>query len=443
MMAEKTIRRVHSNAEKRTEIKNLHIAVDKPISYPSTWFLEHPNKNPPILIPDDKDATLRDLYNTVLKQFPTGRLDVRIAVSYLHKTFDTSEELLSADWISFNYTIGLKGAKIKLSNLVEFQPSETPPSLYTGDSDPTPGDLLKPMIAICCCYRVLNAAREDYRQKLIENMDKFLNGIAGPSISIGTAAPQYGSWLTYKPYCQIMAAIDMFLNEFPDNMYSQARIGTIASRFKDCTTLVDTHTIISTLGIDIIDLSEWIWTSRLADQYAQVVKVGEEVDNPRSYFMYFMELGLSEKSPYSTTVNKDLHLFYHTVGVSIGLERSRNSRFLPGAEVLNVISNAVVLNYVLGTYSQFGEQFSATGEPIDIEHEGMEDSVLEGSRTPDNANPAEWLGYIQSCGGKIPSFIKRKATSQWQLYPSSRENSTGLYLYNLSRTYQSEVSEET
>lgn len=259
-------------------------------------------------------------------------------------------------------------------------------------------EIVKYIIAICSLYRLTQIARQDYRDQVADN-----------------AIVEYQKWLAYTPYTRIMATIDMFLNEFPYHKFAQARLGTIISRFKDCSALLSTKLIMDTLGFQFEDFAPWIWTKRCDDQFLRVIKGGEEMDNTRSYAMYFMEFGMSGKSPYSASVNYDLHLFYHTIGVTSGLTRSKNARFVGTPEVNNVISNGAVIAYVLGTFASFNQQFNAGGVPLEDQED---DQIFDEMVALHDKEATSWLGYILQQVGKVPRFTLTTVLWATQYYGS-------------------------
>lgn len=98
----------------------------------------------------------------------------------------------------------------------------------------------------------------------------------------------------------------MFLAEFPTHPLAGLRMGSIVCRMRDCSALVATFYILKMFGMTIGEFARWVWTKPVATQYEQVTVGGEEMHEPRSYSLYFRDLGLSDKSPYSTPTNCDL-----------------------------------------------------------------------------------------------------------------------------------------
>ncbi|ATG83558.1 nucleoprotein [Ohlsdorf virus] len=423
------VKRVSTDPTKRVTVTHMNIATDRPIAYPSEWFDNPLNDKPKILIAAEGDITRAQLHATVQTNFPEGDLDHRVAMMFLRHEMMRKSHMLGEDWTSFGRAIGVRGGDITIGNLVIFDQTETRPDVIDGEDCMTDSEVLKYIILICSMYRLAQISRDDYRTNVVNNVTALIEGLDGEAVEFSTQILSYRKWLAYHPYIKMMAAIDMYLNEFPYHQYASARIGTIVTRFKDCSVLVATKTITEALGLTFDTFAEWIWTARCANQFVNVIKGGEEMDNQRSYSMYFMDFGLSPKSPYSATVNADLHLFYHTIGVSSGLERSRNARYIGNPEHNNIINNAMVIHYVLGTFSTFDAQFSADGVPIELEADDLVDDDLPGDNSPEL-----WLGYIISKNGRIPPIVARQSILEWNQFPGCRESSIGLYLYKRAQT---------
>lgn len=132
--------------------------------------------------------------------------------------------------------------------------------------------------------------REEYAEVLKQKFIDVLNALPGDEVVFMTELISYKSWLTYSPFVKIMAATDMYLNEFPTHPYALMRLGTIVTRFKDCSMLVACNYLAEILGMTFPEVAQWIWTHTCAKQFNQVLVSGQQVEEARSYSMYFMEL---------------------------------------------------------------------------------------------------------------------------------------------------------
>ncbi|ALP32031.1 putative nucleoprotein [Tongilchon virus 1] len=430
MADQRVIRRVSTDPDKRVQITHMEIGTEKPIAYPSEWFAVEGREKPTMMLIPTGGVTREGIHATVRAGFADGSLDARVAVRFLYDEFHLKSGTLNTDWTSFGKAIGARGGAVTIACLLSVTEDEQCPPLVQGANLMSDSEILKYVIMICSVYRIGQISREDYRTKISDNVRNLLEPLEGDDMDPQQYSADFKRWIAYQPYVKMMAAIDMFLQEFPFHVYSQARVGTIITRFKDCSALISTQAITKCLGLDFVDFAPWIWTSRCAEQFVRVTKGGEEMDNPRSYAMYFMDLGLSSKSPYSASVNPDLHFFYHVIGTCSGLQRSRNARFVGQPEVNNILLNALVVHYVMGTFATINEQFSVTGEPIqDVEEQQAEPGLPQGK------DPALWLGYMMQRNGQIPVHMRRRAGQEWLQHPESRDDTIGRYLYDKGQAF--------
>nr|WCD55362.1 MAG: nucleocapsid protein [Adumi ohlsrhavirus] len=427
------MRRVSTDPDKRIPVHNMNIGIEREIGYPSAWFDANPNKKPAIKLMPVEENQRASIQAAVRAGFDNGTLDHRIALRFLFDEFNRKEGILNSDWTSFDRNIGLTGNRITLRHLIDFEYDEEAPPLVASGPIMGDGEVLKYIIAICSIYRLAQVTREDYKAQILNNVQNLMAPLGDPELDVGNALLTLKRWLGYQPYVKMMAVIDMFLNEFPYHTYAQARIGTIVTRFKDCSTLISTAHITKSLGLTFEEFAEWIWTKKCADQFMQIIKGGEEVDNPRSYAMYFMDLGLSVKSPYSASVNPDLHFFYHVIGCCSGIVRSRNARMVGQPEILNILANAVVLHGVMGNFATMGQQFNPTGIPVELDESEQDPiDIIAEDDMPQEKDSSLWLGYVMGKHGRIPQKIIKRAAREWREHADTREETVGRFLYERS-----------
>nr|AMJ52364.1 nucleoprotein [Riverside virus 1] len=430
MAVNRPIKRISDHPELSPEVVHFDIGTDRPIGYPSAWFAQNVNDKPTIMMIPDASVTREQLHAAIRAGLLTGTVDHRFVVRFLYNEFNLVPGLLNSDWRSFGRNLGNRGERIGPSSIIVPREQESVPALVAGNGLMDDQEVLRCIILICSVYRAGPISRVDYRDQVLENVGNLLTPLGmDQDTDIGDIIDKCKQWIAYQPYVQMMATIDMFLNEFPFHPYSQARIGTIVTRFKDCAALIATRMITQCLGLKFPEFAEWIWTSRCADQFERIIKGDEEMDEPRSYSMYFMDLGLSSKSPYSASVNLDLHYFFHTLGVSAGLERSKRARVVGDPEVNNIISNAVVMHYVMGRFATLSQQFGVDGEGDELEDENNR-PMPEGE--PQEKDSSLWLAYIMKNKGKVPDYIVRKVATEWEQNPACRDGTIGKALYDKS-----------
>lgn len=416
-----TIRRVSADPTKRREMTHFDLASDKPPTYPATWFEQHPNEKPSITVHIVTPERRGKLHSTVRLQFATGELSPAVATAFLWHELTIKGYHLDKKWESFGRIIGLAGSEITVANLADVKPSTENLDLVAEDALFNEKDLRRYVVAVACVLRIIGIDNEDYRDIVIDKMNALITQPAEEEISLIDVYINYKTWVTYPQYPRCMAFADMYLAEFPDHPLSSLRMGSIVCRMRDCATLVATFYILKMFGMTIGDFALWIWTKPVAVQYDQVTVGGQEMDQPRSYALYFRDLGLSDKSPYSAPSNADLHLFLHALGVTEDSERSVRARFVGTPLKHAILANAMVLSYV--------QEYSTTGVPLETPDEEDEDEQVVRAGMPDSKDPDAWLGWLQEEKGVVPNLIKKRAYLHWLNHADARPGTIGELLY--------------
>lgn len=153
---------------------------------------------------------------------------------------------------------------------------------------------------IASIYRICNIDREEYRARIVEAVNTRIRGRGSPDpITVVDIYGTYRSWLNDPWFCSMIAFVDMYMAKHPKHPFSEVRLGTITSRFKDCSALMDLSFLCEILGGDVGTTGSWVWSQKLRDDLVRLNKDHEEADRVDSYTPYMMEIQLSPKSPYS------------------------------------------------------------------------------------------------------------------------------------------------
>lgn len=429
MAVEQSVYRVSHKPEKRREMIHFDLATDKPPTYPSEWFKNNPDEKPPMevhLIPENRRG---NLHSTVRTQFVAGALSPAVATAFIWNEMARGAYILSKDWSSFGRIIGNKGTGVNISHLANVTPLTSNLDLVAENTLLDDKELRRYIIATACVLRIIGIDREEYREQVITHMNALITQAPGSEINLDQVYIHYKTWFTYTQYAKCLAFADMLLAEFPAHPLAGLRMGSIVCRMRDCSALVATFYILKMFGMSIGDFALWIWTKPVAEQYDQVTIGGEEMDQPRSYALYFRDLGLSDKSPYSAQANADLHLFLHTLGVTEDAERSVRARQV-GTPLKNAITaNAMVIAYVYGRFNTFQKEYSHDGVPV--EDLPLDTTVeVDDTQIPESKDPDLWLGWLQQQNGVIPPSIKKQAYLHWLNHADSRPGTIGEMLYH-------------
>lgn len=423
------IRRVSADPTKRRAMSHFELASDKPPTYPSEWFAQHPNEKPSITVHLITPERRGKLHSTVRSQFSSGELNPAVATAFIWHELTLKGYHLDKQWESFGRVIGMAGSEVTVANLANVQPATGNLDLFVEDTLLNERDLRRYVVAVACVIRIIGIENEDYRDLVIAKMNALITQPAEEEISLINVYIHYKTWATYQQYPRCMAFADMYLAEFPDHPLSSLRMGSIVCRMRDCATLVATFYILKMFGMTIGEFALWIWTKPVAVQHDQVTVGGQEMDQPRSYALYFRDLGLSDKSPYSAPSNADLHLFLHALGVTEDSERSVKARFVGTPLKHAILANAMVLSFVYGRYNTFQKEYSTSGIPLEERPIANAEEQEARAGMPDNKDPDEWLGWLQQEKGIVPNLIRKRAYLHWLNHADARPGTIGELLY--------------
>lgn len=130
-------------------------------------------------------------------------------------------------------------------------------------------------------------------------------------------------------------------------------------------------------GKKVGDILKYIFSTRVRDEIIKLGTGSEEINSEDSYFPYMRELGISKRSPYSSTENVHLHNWISIFCALLGSERSFNARILSENGLLISLNLAIFAAYAFRTFSSlqivFGDERDAEEARILREMEEEED----------------------------------------------------------------------
>ncbi|CAN7990396.1 unnamed protein product, partial [Ixodes pacificus] len=222
-----------------------------------------------------------------------------------------------------------------------------------------------------------------------------------------SAGMSYSNWVSDPAYMGLIAAIDMFLYRFPNHQYASARVGTMPSRYKDCSVFTALGQIVSLTGVPISALYRWMIVREVADEAVQLMRPMEELSKEFSYSPYMADLRLVTKSPYSAVSNQLVHQWLHTVGSLLLSERSLNARHLSDNNFNQILASAAVLAFVRHRATGFVMSFVSSKEKAKAEGELL--AKLETAATITGISTsiiaADWFAWLAERGFVVPHFI--------------------------------------
>lgn len=407
-------------------IPNKRIAVDKEHQYASKWFTDNPGKKPELIIIPGFDKVDNNFNANVVADLESGELDPRNIVKFMGQNFFFTGVNDAEEWISFDRVINPSRGRVTVLNLFDISATEKAPPL----KNLSPVDdkaVHRAMIIISAAYRILHAKDTNYVSHLCKEAENLLQSNGFAPFTWTNVSTTFKSWLMYAPLRKMMAGIDMFLNKYPEHEFKLVRFGTIITRFKDCGVLTEFHYLSTMTDLTYQEIGQWAWTKRLGDQICRIFKSGEEIDNEFSYTMYMIEMGLSMRSPYSTTINPELHLWIHIIGCGFKEERSKNARIAGVPEKQSVLASAQIIIFVLGRFATFEKQFDAD-KTFKIPDMTKEVKLTNDEEMPKSKDADEWLGYIKESNGMVPLQIQKFVAIGWSKLAETRPGSVGRFL---------------
>lgn len=229
------------------------------------------------------------------------------------------------------------------------------------------GYFLPALILITGCYRISLIKNDVYKAKIEKLINDQILAAGGPQNNATKCLQYLTPFYSDEEVIKSLAGLDMFLNKFIKNQYARARVGTIVTRYRDCSALLTLSFITDMVGFGAIDFSRWMFVPELSNQYNRIMMCGQDISNEFSYMPYMTCMRLSEKSPYSATVNSAMHLFSHAIGSAMMLTRSINAAFIPCNNQQGVLENAILFFYAQRKTLGYTPQFYTAEEKPEVD----------------------------------------------------------------------------
>lgn len=236
-------------------------------------------------------------------------------------------------------------------------------------------------------------------------------------------------WQRDRNFRCLIAAIDMFLSKFPSHCFAKARLGTIVSKFKNCSALMSYSYMDLARSRSPENMASWLWTRNLQMNYANITKPGQELSKTDSYMPYFMDLGLADKSPYSAFFNPDLHLWIHCIGCASFNRRSFNAYLVGKPEFDNVLTNAQIAIYVFQTYQQIKQQFVRRNAAQQSEQTRKVVRKIDTTTgLPCDGSPISWNEWLMDQNMVVPEIISKISIYTWRNLDQVRKGTISEFL---------------
>nr|BAD13431.1 nucleoprotein [Oita rhabdovirus 296/1972] len=401
---------------------------DTELTYPSAWFKKF-KESKPVLEIGLKDTAPKVLFGAIAHGFEDGSVTGEMAVAGLYHVFKDQKHKLPVKWDSFGVVIGAADQEVCPWDIVTIDWKQTKLENVVEKANITEKDYTWIAFYLCFIYRYTRATHPDYRDQLYVKANEHAKNLNEKAVPINQGQlNRLRNILLHDPYIKAIACIDMFYYKFKNSPLASVRYGTLSSRFKDCAALTTLNHITKVTGLSISKFILWVFSSRMADEVMQLAVTGEELDKGDSYAAYMRELGLSDRSPYSTQANPSFSLFCHVVGTLLGSKRSKNAKMGAEVDTVNSVLNGKIVAYVLGTRAGFTAEFTTEKPDLSVTEQENSSSVTEIGEVPESQNPEEWFAYLSASGFKIPAEIEQWVKHKVSNLTDLRDGSVGKFL---------------
>lgn len=386
----------------------------------------------------DLDSAREDVADRLSK----GSLTAKHAAHYLYLVFSKVEYELEEDWETYGITLGKKGDKVTINNLVDWELTGT---ATDGQSSQVKEEDDPWLCVLAAGHLRLAAARvwQTYQtsvQTTLLAMARSVNpGNAPIAFQVSAELDTFDSNQSLIGVC---AAIDMISNKFPGSNedLSKVKISTLVTRYKDCTVFSSISGLSRFLGISVDDVVKWIFDSSVASELDALLNDKEEFGDPNSYFPYQSSLGIVSKSYYSASSCPNLHFWLHTIGSLLGYERSQSARLVKGTSELSVGKAAFLATLAFADNSELAlaytesqvqtvDQLNAEIRKEVEEVKGFEDDTdTDGGETSERDLPKTPEAYLKSyklAGGQFSPAGKKWLVGRIAMIKNPRKGTIG------------------
>lgn len=377
--------------------------------YPGDWFLEHVGQKPELVIPDYRTKITADgVADLIARQGTNNPLNADLVVYMIAEVMKTLVATNVTKWESFGTLIAPQGKNVNPLDLFDtkYVAVSSEASIGTPNKPPT-------ATAISLMYLVFTPIRidtthQDYKEKLVTRMTAAMVSMRMPhNLSPTNFATGYANLKNNGTYLKLAAGLDMFLHRFPGSEHAKLRVGTIVSRFRDCSALKTLVYFSRIMGVNDEQLLGWVWNRHVAQEIERVMDYRSEINNEFGYGPYFSFMKLGSKSATSMTLNPSLHVYVHTIGIVLGHSRSMNAVMPPDTNFHPLMRTGLAIGFAISGSGSVAQEFGAAGAAmVDldnyedpqleaglIEEADFEDQAVEEERPPTAADYNEWIHY--------------------------------------------------
>lgn len=381
--------------------------------YVSEWFEKNGDDKPMITLFRPRDITIETIANAFFSPKEGNLVPIDHVNWMIYSVVEKWSETVETSWTSFGRRLCTADNAVSINTMFKIvikEADQDPPAWYT--DLPNVGDPIGALYYIFAPLR-LTSKYQEYNAAVAKKMKEVIDSNARHRPMQHTlVATKYSSWGSNLTYKKLAAAIDMFLDRFPNHPHARLRMGTIVTRFKDSSLISSVPFFYNNMGVPGEILAAWVWNRQAAVQLNRLLHPKNCLDEEYGYNAYGCALELVGRSINSITQNPELHLFIHTVCALQGKERSKNAYFPENADTLTVVKSALLvaglkilapsgdIQYARGGKLDVpvsDDEEDDTLSEVSIKHKPVEEQIqLIMKKSPTLFDPQAWSSFLNA-----------------------------------------------
>ncbi|XP_055849952.1 uncharacterized protein LOC129914638 [Episyrphus balteatus] len=388
---------------------------------PSKWFTTNENSKPKIEITLCKDSTLASSRSWVYAFISGATIPSAVVVDYMYHVLGTIKDELKDPWKSYGITIPI--GLITPLDLLNVSITENTGDTIEVDRPKifnTQKNDIYLLIMLVGLYKYAET-HEKGKPHILEQIKRSASPYLPSFDCIRSPNTNHVHELSYNlNFKKLAAALDMFLEKFPENEFEKVRIVTSFFKYQECAAIKDLIYFAEIMGVEgIFNAIEWFFTATIQREVKAMVMTepAEEIEIKHSYFPYMMALGLSSRSrsPYSASRNPGVHLVVHIVGSLLNIPRSIN------AMMVNIGNNIIVGQHSLNA----GIIFLAHKNLLKLDEKNMTGGGLDEIK---KLTPKQCIEEFKGRSFKFSLAEKRYFENAIATIPEPRPNTIGAWV---------------
>ncbi|AHZ45718.1 N protein [Xiburema virus] len=406
--------------------------------YPKAFFEARQGK--PILQIPQKGVDIKTIRGLIKGGITLNKLDVKLVIRYVYEILKEEKGTLTQKWESFGNVIGNQGSDVKIFQMFEIEEVEEKLADGQENQTATEEDDEWMVMWILFQYRMARTVHAEHRTLIANKLTMVLQGVYPQAPAIPSKTTTTANWLGNLNFTKMIAGIDMFFHMFKQHPLSNLRMGTLPSRYKDCSALLGLSQMADVTSMDENEIADWIFVGAVGKDVMNLMEPDQEIDDPNSYTPYLMDMGLSNKSPYSATQCPAFYNFCHITCTLLHSTRSKHARLINENNMSDIKANARIVAYVVGENLNLMKVFLKDEQDKVLTHEelmgerGLEDDMSVDFDPnavvpmPETRNALDWYNYLVRTDCKLPQLVIEKTQGLARRIGNTRDGTIGKFV---------------